>query len=428
MSRVMQQRASSRLWTSLLVALSLLPFSACSGDAEAAGGPPIGELPTLLVTDALEGNIEPCGCGGNMSGGLEDSVRSVVRSRKDGEVWIDMGLAIGGGPLKSFVFDELVPQWKQGGVRCIGLGPDELVFVDQLRDASIAPLVCANFEAAGVDRFWETGGLRITSIVSPRLVPGFEVSAALPAMQLFFAEARAARRLPVVGLHAKDPERRRILSWLRGYEHRFLVFDTCSKDSAEQGVGRYGAGMVIRGRGRGRSHTRVEWDLDDENYWALINFVDARKTGSNAVAKSFRRRAAGAVVDDASLTDGFVGSQRCGSCHQAEYEQWLTTRHATAMQSLENVHKAGRADCYTCHITSAATDPGLALRALPRTSPDALAHVGCESCHGAGGEHVASRKPMTTVPESTCRSCHIGKFSDGFDYRKAIPAVTCQPQ
>jgi hypothetical protein len=423
-------QAAGRAMRSTCLSVSLLALlAACGGGSEvAAARQAPNELPRLLVTDALQGNIEPCGCGGNFSGGLEDSVRSIALARNPGDLWVDMGLAIGGGPLKSFVCNEVAREWKQGNVSCICLGADELVFVDQLTSKDVAPLVCANYEHEGVQRYWDAGGLRFSSVVAPELVVGIEVSDPLAALKSVFAEAFAGNYIPVVGLHAKQKQRRRILSWLRGCEHRFVVFDTCSKVSSEQGVAHYGGGMVIRGPGRGRSHTEIEWDPTDEHYWALISFNDARKTGSTAIAKSFRAKVAGAVVDNAALTHGFVGSARCGSCHQQEFEQWQKTKHSHAMDSLRLAGKHGRADCYTCHITSSATSPTEKLLSLPPTSPDHLAHVGCESCHGAGARHAARQTPTMLMPAQSCQACHIGKFADGFDYKRLIDKVSCQPR
>jgi hypothetical protein len=385
-------------------------------------------LPPILITSALEGNIEPCGCGGNFSGGLEDSTRSIAAARRYGDLWVDMGQAIGGGPLKRFVLTEVLAAWRDAQVDCICLGADELGFVEEIARATNVPIVCANVRHRALRTHWDVGGLRFSSVVSPELAGDVDASSARTALQSIIADADAAGKLPVVGLHAREPERRELLTLLRSCSTRFVVFDACSTTSSAQGVAHYGAGLVIRGRGRGRDFAKIDWDLADDRYWALVEFLDARKTDSGTVAHRYRARVAAAVADNEALTEAYVGSSRCGACHQEEYERWNKTMHAHSMRSLQTAGLAARPDCYVCHITSASTLPTSTLSQLPAPAAEPLAHVGCESCHGPGAAHVESRAALPVRPSASCRSCHVGKFADGFDYDRMIRSAGCQPR
>lgn len=71
--------------------------------------------------------------------------------------------------------------------------------------------------------------------------------------------------------------------------------------------------------------------------------------------------------------------------------------------------------CVTCHVTGPDDAPGT-LDGIGRHEG-----VGCESCHGAGAEHV--NDPTTTrdnvaraVPAERCLACHEADHADEFDY------------
>ena len=129
----------------------------------------------------------------------------------------------------------------------------------------------------------------------------------------------------------------------------------------------------------------------------------------------------------ASLAVGagpFVGSPACLSCHPAQYAQWRTTQHATAMDTLRSVNRSADLDCFACHVTGAAHPQG------PQHPSEVgiLEHVGCESCHGPGKAHVAEPSAASihkSVEPSTCQVCHDGEKDGGrFDWATYLPQVS----
>jgi len=107
-----------------------------------------------------------------------------------------------------------------------------------------------------------------------------------------------------------------------------------------------------------------------------------------------------------------VGSDACQSCHQAEFETWRAGPHGHAIESLENSGNAGNADCLECHTTAYAKTGGFSPSATIASQTD-LARVGCESCHGPGGDHVGeSAKRIGTILSlgDKCDSCVILKI------------------
>ena len=123
----------------------------------------------------------------------------------------------------------------------------------------------------------------------------------------------------------------------------------------------------------------------------------------------------------------YVGSDACRSCHEKEFATWLESPHARALVSLEAKGEAGNETCQTCHVTAFGRAGGFPKGAVPSEHPD-LARVGCESCHGPGGDHIgegASRigtivslgdKCDSCVILQICGSCHDQDNDPGFEF------------
>lgn len=125
----------------------------------------------------------------------------------------------------------------------------------------------------------------------------------------------------------------------------------------------------------------------------------------------------------------FVGVAGCKTCHKSEksgnqYGIWLESRHAGAYETLgTDAAKAAAAErglegnpqeldeCLRCHVTGHGADAALLGPKYAVTDG-----VGCESCHGAGGDYkskkimedhdaaVANGLKIPTV--DTCKGCH----------------------
>jgi len=108
----------------------------------------------------------------------------------------------------------------------------------------------------------------------------------------------------------------------------------------------------------------------------------------------------------------YVGSDACQSCHAQEYETWEASPHGHAVATLESQGKADDASCLACHTTAYDKPGGFPSGAPVAAHPD-LARVGCESCHGPGGDHVGETDRRTGTILSLgdkCDSCVILKI------------------
>jgi peroxiredoxin/nitrate/TMAO reductase-like tetraheme cytochrome c subunit len=144
----------------------------------------------------------------------------------------------------------------------------------------------------------------------------------------------------------------------------------------------------------------------------------------------------GAARTDLLPVAKHVGSEACKSCHPVEYEKWSKGPHAAAFATLTKAGRQGDKECQSCHTTGFGRDGGFP----PGSGADAhadLARVGCESCHGPGGNHVPenARKRDTIVSLGDkcdscvilqiCGSCHDQANDPGFEFQvvKKIDAI-----
>jgi peroxiredoxin len=123
----------------------------------------------------------------------------------------------------------------------------------------------------------------------------------------------------------------------------------------------------------------------------------------------------------------YVGSEACKSCHAAEFDVWVASPHQRAAASLAAAGKQSDADCLRCHTTGFGSPGGFPHAAAAPAHPD-LGRVGCESCHGPGGDHVKEGaqhigtilslgdKCDSCVILQICGSCHDDANDPGFEF------------
>ncbi|MGE0708262.1 MAG: multiheme c-type cytochrome [Planctomycetota bacterium] len=151
----------------------------------------------------------------------------------------------------------------------------------------------------------------------------------------------------------------------------------------------------------------------------------------------------------------YVGSKDCKKCHFKEYKSWEATPHAKAFDVLAPGQRAAaktkakldpnkdyrkEANCVVCHVVGDGQPGGYAPGYDAAKDKERLLGVGCEVCHGPGGEylgkdlhdktykdHHAQRQPAMIAkgfvpsPDAhTCTRCHGPKsptFQRDFDFK-----------
>jgi hypothetical protein len=147
----------------------------------------------------------------------------------------------------------------------------------------------------------------------------------------------------------------------------------------------------------------------------------------------------------------FVGVSKCKSCHNkkekgAQYDVWKTGPHARAWETLASPAALALAEelelgvtpqespaCLECHVTGHGAPEKLTGKLKEKNG------VGCESCHGAGGDYYRKTE-MTAIfrgelmpetvglvfpNESVCRGCHNERSPTwaGFDFDEAVAKI-----
>ena len=123
----------------------------------------------------------------------------------------------------------------------------------------------------------------------------------------------------------------------------------------------------------------------------------------------------------------YVGSEACRSCHSAEFDVWAASPHQRAGETLATAGKQSDAACLRCHTTGFGNPGGFPRDAAAPAHRD-LGRVGCESCHGPGGDHVKQGarhvgtilslgdKCDSCVILQICGSCHDDANDPGFEF------------
>jgi hypothetical protein len=117
--------------------------------------------------------------------------------------------------------------------------------------------------------------------------------------------------------------------------------------------------------------------------------------------------------------DHYLGDEVCGRCHKPETEQWKTTAHARAWQTLVDKKKDATPDCIPCHVLGNSKAGGfVSAAATPK-----LVNVQCEDCHGMGTSHDAYPIRAAHLTEQTCVTCHTVSNSPTFNFSTYEPHI-----
>lgn len=119
---------------------------------------------------------------------------------------------------------------------------------------------------------------------------------------------------------------------------------------------------------------------------------------------------------DSGITGQYVGSTKCGECHKSVHDNWMSTLHAGALKTLEDIGQGENENCIGCHVVGFGEEGGF----VDRATTNDLAGVGCEACHGPARSHVenvqdASLRPPQPLTASTCGKCHTGEHHPNYD-------------
>jgi len=136
----------------------------------------------------------------------------------------------------------------------------------------------------------------------------------------------------------------------------------------------------------------------------IAAIVKAFEDGFNEKQRKLeqQKQAEAAARDMEKDPDKFLGSEVCIRCHAEQAEQWKSTPHARAWQTLVDNHKDQAGECIECHVLGYKKPGGF----QTGTQTPSMVNVQCESCHGMGTQHDAFAATPQKVAEATCTKCH----------------------
>jgi hypothetical protein len=173
--------------------------------------------------------------------------------------------------------------------------------------------------------------------------------------------------------------------------------------------------------------------------YAIDAQIEAERRAYN---RELRQLAASLDVQVPPVKEGeafYVGAAQCATCHQEAAKVWHTTNHATAFDALVERDKDFDQSCVGCHVVGYERPGGSVVGKWQYSAQldgykfdKDLRHVGCESCHGPGSQHMnqpigADGKPQhisrASSPE-VCASCHVPEHSPRFVYDVYVQQIT----
>ena len=119
----------------------------------------------------------------------------------------------------------------------------------------------------------------------------------------------------------------------------------------------------------------------------------------------------------------FIGAISCKRCHEANYRNWLKTKHGKASQTIVASPKYAQEECLICHSTGFGK---IAEYATVEEIPFYLRGVQCEACHGEGKGHPGKGGIERKVTLGICRNCHTKDQSPTFNYIAYLEKIGCK--
>lgn len=127
-------------------------------------------------------------------------------------------------------------------------------------------------------------------------------------------------------------------------------------------------------------------------------------------------------VEQVALSTGgmYAGNKSCKNCHTTEYASWKKTKHSHAYHTLIEKGHEKDPECLPCHTVGFGFQTGF----ISQSETSTLTDVGCENCHGVGGNHVKNPQPgYGQVTNTVCLTCHTSENSPNFDYDVYFPKI-----
>ena len=391
----------------------------------------------ILTSGDTSGWITPCGCTSNQSGGLERRATLIQSIGDQGSrIYLDAGgSASGNTEYEKKKFAAILDGIKLIGIDAHNIGAKETMLspseLFQIAKAADVSFVSANLQTtdptlvpAPTKSFVRSGvKVLVTGVIAPALVDNAGWVASDPLQAAIRVLQSESADCKIVLAYLPEPE---LIRFAQSLPEAHIVLGGPTGQVMQPTS--TGAGIVASATNKGKfvSHLKVEKrsgkvtvspapvlevksDLEPSAIQTknLQRYLDTlQKTDFSATETGLSRR-----LTQKSDTLAFAGSESCKTCHLKFFQQWESTKHAHAWQTLEQKKSHVDPACQLCHTTGYGETGGFdAIRStLDRVD------VGCESCHGPSAIH--NRTPTVRTPwtaKSQCAFCHDKENSPSF--------------
>ena len=408
---------------------------------------------TILYTGNTQSYLEPCGCYPGQSGGIARRARLVeqIRKQEKSVLLVDAGGIFEG----TNALDRLRAKANMEAMEAIGydailLSPTELRFGDRFLE-DIAIELQLPFISTNDPPLWQNDGL-----VQPRLTKRLKENeflvlgaSYLPNQSVPYliknlrrqVTAQADNHRTVILLSALDKvDNRQVANQLKEID---LIISMKPKARGRQ-YETVQKTVIAYCTPQGETLGRIDLKLSE--YGEIINYriqelfmdetVPDQPTVRSILQTFYDKIAADETLQalgkplftheslEQDSENHYVGSNSCSVCHQPEFKQWQSTKHAFAFNTILKAQKHFHPDCVSCHVVGFGYETGYTTQA----DQNHFRNVGCETCHGPGGKHIAKPSPRNIrgeVEKGICLECHNQKHSPNFEnqFEVAFPKV-----
>ena len=412
--------------------------------------PPKIELPqeppdlVLLVTANRQGKLEVCGCPGKKAEDLA-KVATLIQDltnemqRKGATVGVIEGGDFTGGP---DVIPYILKAYKIVGYQCIVLSPrdEERLSVIRTSADGMQLLTPANPETLQTFRVsGKTYSITLVNLGQPPLKDEGYWQRLLPRLQAL----KQPNNLLAAVVFVDRNSAMELAPRLRGTVNILLIDDALPLTPSEFSPGVTKASKEVSGlilvalpQSRSTVLSLMVWSNSQnrdshriEGQWVYASGRNDNSQVKKIVDEYYAKRQKELERETKELLK--IASQRaylppefCGRCHQAQYEQWLTTDHAHAIETLIERKRMDKS-CLTCH--------SLEFRMRGVVTEVKKRGVECVDCHTelqdpatakAHGLRPGERATTRIVNDTVCVHCHNKEHSPNFNLQTHLPKVT----
>jgi hypothetical protein len=414
-----------RAYHTLLAGVFAILAGACStSKSEAAQA---GSAVTIAIVADLRGELEPCGCTGELLGGVDRVVGTVrsLRSRYPNIAVLLVGELVAAEMPESDPTRLQSERKRAAFARALQVLAPDVFVLDASAEASSVQAMVDGMQRTGAGLLLgplHTGSaIRAFGAHRVGLMRGSDYASEV-------ARGLRAKGADLVIAFAQEPtETSHADVVVGGPSHRASIDISHGVPVVHPGAGGQSVALLrlvpvqvqMRSAAQTWTATIEEIPLDHQAEEA----PDVRADIKRVFASFEARNSPEYLADPIASAPLYVGARTCAACHTEAYRWWLGTSHGKAYATLVRRGRQHDLACVPCHVTGLG-EPGRP----PDPAFLELRSVGCESCHGPGGQHaeyprIDDSMHNVAAMEARCPDCHDASHSPGFRQDTARAAL-----